>query len=323
MNFNFGEVLTRAWEILKKHKVLWIFGILAGFARGGSGGGSGGGGGSGSGGGTGYSPDNPFQNGQFDQFAQWISGHIWVVVVAGIVLFLIGIALYVLGIIAKVALIKGTHKADGGAESMNFGELWSESTPFFWRVFGLSFLIGLVFLVIMLPLILIGFVTAGVGFICLLPIICLMVPVAWVVNVVVEQADVAIALENLSMFDGFKRGLEVFKANWGALLVMSLILGIGGGIVGLIFAVPLFIAFIPLFFGISDNSTTLMIVSGVCCAVYLPVLFFLNGLLTAYVQAVWTLTYMRLIPKPQDDAPVFATPHQSAPGTSGVEGNAQ
>ena len=37
-NFNFGEVLTRAWQIIWKHKVLWIFGILASCARGGGGG---------------------------------------------------------------------------------------------------------------------------------------------------------------------------------------------------------------------------------------------------------------------------------------------
>jgi len=47
MNFNFGEVLTRAWQITWKYKVLWIFGILAGCTNGGGGGGGGGGGNSG------------------------------------------------------------------------------------------------------------------------------------------------------------------------------------------------------------------------------------------------------------------------------------
>ncbi len=37
MNFNFSEVLTRAWQIIWKHKVLWIFGILAGCGQGGGG----------------------------------------------------------------------------------------------------------------------------------------------------------------------------------------------------------------------------------------------------------------------------------------------
>jgi hypothetical protein len=27
---DYGEVLTRAWQIIWKHKVLWIFGIFAG-----------------------------------------------------------------------------------------------------------------------------------------------------------------------------------------------------------------------------------------------------------------------------------------------------
>ncbi len=35
MNFNFGEVLSRAWQIIWKHKVLWIFGILASCSQGG------------------------------------------------------------------------------------------------------------------------------------------------------------------------------------------------------------------------------------------------------------------------------------------------
>jgi hypothetical protein len=31
MNFDFGEVLSRAWQITWKHKVLWIIGILFAF----------------------------------------------------------------------------------------------------------------------------------------------------------------------------------------------------------------------------------------------------------------------------------------------------
>ena len=53
MNFDFGEVLSRAWQIIWKHKILWVFGIFAGCARGGGGGGGSGmgRGGNGSGGG--------------------------------------------------------------------------------------------------------------------------------------------------------------------------------------------------------------------------------------------------------------------------------
>ena len=39
---NYSEILSRAWQIIWKHKVLWIFGILAGCANSGGGGGGGG-----------------------------------------------------------------------------------------------------------------------------------------------------------------------------------------------------------------------------------------------------------------------------------------
>jgi hypothetical protein len=39
----------------------------------------------------------------------------------------------------------------------------------------------------------------------------------------------------------------------------------------------------------------------------MPVLIFLNGILTAYIQSAWVLTYMKLSQpsQPKDDAPVI------------------
>ena len=47
---DFGEVLSRAWKTIWKHKILWIFGILSSCGQGGSGGSSSGGGAQSSGG---------------------------------------------------------------------------------------------------------------------------------------------------------------------------------------------------------------------------------------------------------------------------------
>lgn len=43
MKLNIGKILTRSWQIIWKHKILWVFGILAGFASGRSSGNNGGG----------------------------------------------------------------------------------------------------------------------------------------------------------------------------------------------------------------------------------------------------------------------------------------
>ncbi|HEX5942458.1 MAG TPA: hypothetical protein VFY66_09275 [Anaerolineales bacterium] len=301
MNFNFGEVLTRAWQIIWKHKVLWIFGILAGCGRGG-GGGSGGGQIRGSG-------DQPFPQLEqfFQQISQWIENNPWIVAVFILLVIALVILSIFLGTIGRISLIRGTYQADGGTERLNFGELFSESMPYFWRVFGLSLLIFLIALFVFIPLALGGalfsVVTAGIGAICLLPLICLLIPLLWAFSVVIEQANVAIVLENLSIGDGFRKGWEVVRANVGPILVLTLIIFIGSGVLGFFIAIPLIAAVAPLIFGAANNTTGPIWITVICCALYFPILLVLSGILNAYVQSVWTLTYMRLTAKPPLDNP--------------------
>jgi len=304
MNFNFGEVLSRAWQIIWKHKVLWIFGIFAGCSRAGGGGSSGGGGGGGGSGPGGGQPFSEFER-VFDQISQWISDNPWVVAVFVVLILILVVLSIFLGTISRIGLIKGTYQAEQGAERLIFGEVFSESMPYFWRVFGLSLLIGLMFLLIFLPLIFFGVITAGIGFICIIPLLCLLIPISWAVMVVIEQANAAIVLEDLGIGDGLRRGWEVVRANIGTMIVMTLILFIGSAVVGIVLAIPVIIAVFPLAIGFAAGAErTPLLIAGVCCAVYLPILLILNGILTAYVQSAWALTYMRLT-KPQDNAPVI------------------
>ena len=306
-NFNFGEVLTRAWQIVWKHKVLWIFGILASCARGGGGGSSGGGGNSGYQTGSG---DSPFSGDKIErvmnQVGTFLENNWWIIIAVIVGIFLLSFVFYFLGMMGRIALIKGVSQADKGAESLSFGELWAESMPFFWRVFGLNFLIGLAFLVLFIPLVLFGIVTAGIGFLCLIPLLCIMVPLSWVVMAIIEQAQNAIVLEDLNMLDGFKRGWEIVKANAVPIIIIMLILGIGSGIIGVIIALPIIIAVVPAVIGmaVSQQTLTPFYIAAACCVAYFPVLLFFNGVLTAYIQASWTLTYLRLV-KPKEEAPVI------------------
>ncbi|HJR80476.1 MAG TPA: hypothetical protein VJ821_10415 [Anaerolineales bacterium] len=302
MNFNFGEVLTRAWQINWKHKVLWIFGIFAGCGRGG-GGGSGGGQVSGSG-------DQPFP--QFEQFfqqmGQWIEENPWIVAVVILLVIVLVIVSIFLGTIGRIGLIRGTYQAETGTERLNFGEVFSESMPYFWRVFGLSLLIFLIALVVFIPLVLGGTLfsalTAGIGLLCLFPLICLLIPLLWALSVVIEQANVAIVLENLGIGDGFRKGWEVVRANVGPIVLLTLIIFIGSGVVGFLIALPIIAAVFPLIFSAASNNTTPIWITVICCTVYFPILLLLSGILNAYVQSVWTLTYMRLTARPQDNPPV-------------------
>jgi hypothetical protein len=313
MNFDYGEVLTRAWQITWKYKVLWIFGILAGCARGGGGGG----------GGSGYSYNSPSQNGNFpetqrlfESFSQWIGDHLWVVALFVAAVILLAVISILLGTIGRIGLIKGTLDVERGAERLAFGELFQASLPYFWRIFLLSFLIGLAFLVIILPLVLFGALTAGVGFLCVLPLICLLIPISLAVTIILEQANVAIVSENLGMLAGLRRAWEIVRANLGPVALMAIILFIIGGVLGIIIALPILVVVFPaaIAFALSNTSNgsnisfTPLIIAGLCIAAYIPVLLLANGILTTYTGSAWTLTYLRLT-KPKEETPVVLPPN--------------
>jgi len=318
MNFNFGEVLTRAWQIIWKHKVLWIFGILASCGRGG---GSGNGGGSGSGGDNGFSGSGPDLPPQVMQWFQWIENNITTFIAITIaVLCIIWIIVVFLSTIGKIGLIRGTAQVEGGAESLIFGQLFSESTPYFWRMFGLSLILSLPLLVVVVgvaALVAFGIVASSgsdsalalVGIVPLmLGCICLLVPVMFVVGMIFRQSERAIVLEEMSVLPAISRGWDIFRANLGPIILMAIILGVISFVVGFAIAIPIIILVFPAMFAFiagGAQSNTPWIFMGICVCLYLPVLILLNGILTAYAESAWTLVYMRLT-KPQDQTPVEA-----------------
>lgn len=305
MKIDLGKILTRSWQIIWNYKVLWIFGILAGFASG-----------NGGSNGNSNSSDRGSYSGNADQFVQqakdFFQQYMLIIIAVCVGLVLLSLVFYALGMIGRIGILKGVYKVENGASSLIFAELWSESLPYFWRFFGLNFLVGLAFLVILLPFIFITIATAGIGLACLLPLICLLVPVGWAVNVILEQAQAAIVAEDLGIVESFKRGWEIAKSDIVGMIVLSLILGIGGGIIGVIIAIPVIIAVVPLAIGMATNNFQMgssipvtAWISLACCGLYFPVLLVLNGILTAYTKTSWALSYLQLN-KPKENSPILA-----------------
>src|SRR5215216_979957 len=312
MNFNFGEVLSRAWQIIWKHKVLWIFGILASCSQGGgrfnSGSNSGGNGGAGNG------PTNlpPQLERFFEMIAQNATAFIAIAVAILCILWIVGIFL---GTIGRIGLIRGVWQVETGIENLIFGQLFSESTPYFWRIFGLSLIVGLPILILVGALVA-ALIVFGIsmsqgndasvfGFVGVLPLfigcICLLIPVGFVISMIVRQAERVIALEGSPVLPSISRGWDIFRANLGPILVMAIILAVIGFAVGLIIAIPVLIVVVPAAIafaaGNADNWNPL-IFAGICLCLYIPVSLLLNGILISYTESAWTLTYMRLTRKP-------------------------
>ena len=314
MNFNFGEVLTRAWQIIWKHKILWVFGILASCGRGGSGGGSG--------------ANSNFQSQGSDgnlppQVLRWfqtIQDNLTTIFIVAIALIcIILIISFFLSVIGKVGLIRGTSQVDDGAERLVFGQLFSESVRYFWRMFALSLILGLPVLTLIFGILgVFGFgmfaagndsEAAALSFVGILPLMigcfCLLVPVMFVLGMIFRQAENAIVLEERDVLPSISRGWEVFKNNLGPVILMAIILAVIGLIVNFVIAIPIILAVFPAIFafaiGAGQNPTPLYLM-GVCLCLYIPVALVVQGIITAYTESAWTLTYMRLT-KPQDALP--------------------
>ncbi|BAJ64576.1 DUF7544 domain-containing protein [Anaerolinea thermophila] len=290
---SYGEVLSKAWQMIWKHKVLWIFGILAGFLS------------------NGGNPDLSYRE-EYRSTApnvfgyrleEWLNQNFWLVALIVLAVFVLVLVLLVLGTFGRIGLVRGAWKADEGAVKLSFAELWAESGAYFWRVLGLSFLLFVVFLIVGVALgifVVLGtVVTLGIGLICLLPFLCLLIPLAWLLQVWVEQVIVAMVGENLSIGEGISRAWQVFTAHLGEYIVMGLVLGLGSLVVRIVLSIPFLIALAPLlgawmFNGGQVFGSTGMVLTLVLMCVYLPVYMFLNGILTAYLGTSWTLIFRRL-----------------------------
>lgn len=296
-----GSVLSRAWQIIWKHKVLWIFGILAGCS----------GGNPASNFRSEWQQEAPPQVQQFfNQMPDWQIALLVGIVI--LVVLLITIIVVFLGTMGRIGLIRGTAQADQGATRLTFGELFNGSMPYFWRVFLLNLLVGLAF-VVGIILIIVGLAVTLVGLICIIPVLCLLAPLGWLVSILIEQANNAIVLENLGIMDGLRRGWQVVRDNLGTIIVMGLILSIGVSLIGgLIIGLPLAALIVPAVLAAMAESEQArmgaLIAAGIGFLVYLPILLVLSGILRSYIESAWTLTYLRLTRRTAAAADVIPGP---------------
>ncbi len=306
---DFGKVLTRAGEIIWKHKVLWIFGILAGcgaqsnsfnYSRGGGDFG-------GPASGQPINPDMPFVlPPEFERAFSSPDGQAALLLVFAIFcfIFLLALLFFALGVYGRLGMIEGTRRAESGGE-ITFNSIHTALMPYLGRALGLNLIIGLAFLAvgIVFAIILVfgAAFTFGLGLICLIPLACLLVPLMWFVSVIVEQANVALVLEELSISDALRRGWEITRANLGESIAMGLILVIGGAVVGFIISIPLLFAFAPMMMGamgFANGSEAAgfggMGIALLCIVAYMPVLLLVNGIVQGYIKSAWTLTFVAL-----------------------------
>lgn len=291
-----SAIFKRAWEITWKHKGLWVLGILANCSGGGSQGSSN----------VSRMGEFQFDGSEFPRFDRWVHSvpeETWIAIAIGAVclVFLLALVFWVLAVIGNGGLIAAFQMAETG-ETVTLGSAFQKGMRFFWKLLAVQLILGLAALLVFIPVIVgvvgLSVLTLGIGLICLIPLICLLIPVGIVISVYTLLTQIALVVEDLDIASAFRRGWEVLRTKPGEILVMGLILVVGGFVVGLILAIPFVFFALPLITGLviegSVSSIAGLSVTIVGILLYLPVLLVAGGIMRTFITGSWTLTYRSL-----------------------------
>jgi hypothetical protein len=297
------------------HKVLWILGFLAAL-----GGGAGGFQGSrfNYNGTSGRNmPYSPFGN--FSQ--QDLS-----LILAGASLFfclllVLGIVLFVVGLIARGGLIAGVQQVETEGNT-TFGRAWAVGADRFWRMLGLNILLWLpMVIIVVIMVILFGGAIAGMiatsstfgrgnqdnsafvgllsgGIIVLCCLMCVVVIYGIIAMALQTFGERAIVLENRGVTDSISRAWAIFRNNLGNIILLALVMAVISGVVGLIAGAAMFTVLIPTMFplvsGLSNNAvisagTTVLAIVGVIIGIVISAI--INTLFITFNSAAWTLAF--------------------------------
>jgi hypothetical protein len=309
---DYGRVLGDALRLTWRHRFLWVFGLFA----------------AGTSGTCTPSVQLPidFGRGSFDgparldpqvaraieSVAAWVAVNLWVVAVAAGLAVVVALALLVVSLISKGALIGSLVRLSRGEPASLRGG-WLQGTRLFWRYAGLWLLsvalIGVVAVTAgVAVLLLIGLASLGeeptvvavllgafLGFLALV----VGVPLFIAASVVLTYAE-RFVVEGRGVIAAIGEGIGLLRRRFGASALLWLIsvgVSIGGGlllsVVGLALVLPLGVLVAGAF--VLSGLSPLTLVLGVVAVIALvAVLWVLSAVVNTYMAAYWTLGYLGL-----------------------------
>ena len=292
-----SAIFKRAWEITWKHKGLWLLGILANCSSGSSQTSSN----------VSRMPQYTVGGGEFPQIDHWLQSvpeGTWIAIGIAVIggLILLALVFWVLAAIGNGGLIAGFHMAETG-ETVTLASAFQQGLSYFWKLLAIQLILGLASLAVILPVVfggaLLSILTLGIGLICFIPLICLLIPLGIALTIYTLLTQIALIVEELDIVAAFQRAWDVFRSNLGEVIVMGLILGVGGFIVGLILVIPFILMVLPFITGLivgTDTSTVAgLSVTLIGILFYMPVLLLASGIMRTFITGSWTLTYRSLI----------------------------
>lgn len=317
---DYGNLITRAWNITWNNKFLWVLGFLAALTSAGS---------------NSNSFQQSYNQSDFANNPELFMAIGAAVLVLTCVFMIIGLILWLLSIAARGGLIDGVNRIDDG-EAVTLKQAFSAGFKSVWRLIA-------VYILAYLPLIIISIVVgiiavmaiggaaamgsmmqnppdeAGAALVgslgllgmCLCLVVCALIPLTIVLSFIAEFAVRGVMIQNMGVVDSLSHGWRIFKENLGPVIILSLLLLVIGIMVSFVLGIimiPLsLMLFAPTFISLFNDGMLngIQIVYAVGSSLLLAVV---GAALMAVVQtwssAVWTLAYKEFAGKKPDVVPV-------------------
>jgi hypothetical protein len=295
---DYGKVLSRAWEITWRWKVLWILGFLASLGRGSS---------------------APSNSGYRMDSSDWPWGRGWQVppelvgllIAVGCLAILIAIAIWVVSVMARGGLIAGVQQVEEEGET-TFLDAWRVGRDRFWTLFGISVLVFIpAFLLIVigvgvLVLLIMGTVGAfdqaseaagALGIVgsifCGGTLCCGAVIVAVILDQIRVYAERAAILEGLGWTDAFGRGWQVLKENLGPTIIFWLVFLVIGAVIAVVVFGGVAAVALPMIGVLSRTDPGAWVLAPICLGGLVGFILFalIGSIVETFTSATWTLAY--------------------------------
>ena len=292
MNFDIGKVFTHAWQITWKNKILWVFNmfpILLSFL---------------------FIPivfipmfflgPNALINQRLIDEPRYVG----VFIGTGIFLSILSILSYAWGA-ASSSL--GILRVETGRGQLAFRDLLEDGIKYFWRILGVTFLIGTavcaVYLLLFGCMTLFGMATMGLGMICFQPLYLLLYPAMLIVYALVEESEAAVVADNTGAIEAISRSWSLIKANFWQFVLISILIYFSIFILSSIVTLPLVAPFffLPL---IADGSPLHIDFQGLgwilllMSLIFLPLLALVQGISLTFMKSVFMIVYLQLTRSP-------------------------
>jgi hypothetical protein len=318
---DYTDVLKRAWHVIWRYKVLWLFGFFAGAGAGANTSWN-----TGSGSGTGSS--SPFTQAQWDQAVAFIQRYAVVLVLLALVLVVFGLVMLVLSVAARGGLVHLVNEAEE-CRPVHAREGWRVGFATWWRVFGVGLLAAL-------PLIAIGVIiaaivgagvvlairtgsvgTIGAAFVgsligggCFVLVLALVAVFLGVVLGIASELGVRyVVLDDFHAIAALKQGWHDLWHRRGAFLMFLIQTGIGIGY-GIVVAIIAAILVVP---GVLAGVAGAWPLTAVMVGVAAIVMIVLAAAFAAFYHAAWTVFFRKMTGRQPQPSPALREPTAAYP----------